>query len=224
MRIGDGKKLFSRLRLLSREELALWRHVTSNVLPRGKTKAAPPVPEPPKAQEKAEQAQAEQEKAEKAKAEAMSLLEEFSARSEKRGAAPKPKKPEPPALAPLAPLERRLKRQLSSGRAQVDDVIDLHGMTQAQAHQALNAFILRAAQRGARVVLVITGKGGDPRDVGAWGASGERGVLRRNTPHWLRAPILRPFVLSIEEAARPHGGAGALYVRLRRTTTPQGFA
>jgi DNA-nicking Smr family endonuclease len=40
--------------------------------------------------------------------------------------------------------------------------------------------------------------------------------LRRNVPHWLRAAELRPLVLSIEEAARPHGGGGALYVRLRR--------
>ena len=39
-------------------------------------------------------------------------------------------------------------------------------------------------------------------------------MLRRRSPHWLRSPDLRAIVLSVEEAARPHGGAGALYVRL----------
>ena len=44
----------------------------------------------------------------------------------------------------------------------------------------------------------------------------ERGVLRRLVPHWLRLPDLRPLVLGFEEAGAAHGGAGALYVRLRR--------
>ncbi|MEQ4597219.1 MAG: Smr/MutS family protein, partial [Methylobacteriaceae bacterium] len=43
-----------------------------------------------------------------------------------------------------------------------------------------------------------------------------RGVLRRSVPHWLRGPELRGLVLGFEEAARHHGGGGALYVRLRR--------
>jgi DNA-nicking Smr family endonuclease len=45
---------------------------------------------------------------------------------------------------------------------------------------------------------------------------GERGVLRRHAPQWLRDSSLRSIVLSVEEAGRPHGGSGALYVRLRR--------
>ena len=115
-------------------------------------------------------------------------------------------------MLPLAPLEKRLKRRLGAGKTQVDGVLDLHGMTQAQAHSALNDFLWRAADGGARLVLVITGKGASSQDGGA----PERGVLRRNAPHWLRAPELRAIVLSVEEAARPHGGSGAIYVRLRR--------
>jgi DNA-nicking Smr family endonuclease len=124
------------------------------------------------------------------------------------------KLPATPALTPLAPLDRRLKRRLSSGRAEVDDVIDLHGMTQAQAHQALNAFLWRAAGAGAKIVLVVTGKG-KMQDSGDFDG-GERGVLRRHAPQWLRDSSLRSIVLSVEEAGRPHGGSGALYVRLRR--------
>jgi DNA-nicking Smr family endonuclease len=101
---------------------------------------------------------------------------------------------------------------LFSGKESVDDVIDLHGMTQARAHGALNEFLWRASRSGSKLVLVVTGKGMQQRDDHA----SERGVLRRQAPHWLRDPALRGIVLSVEEAGRPHGGSGALYVRLRR--------
>jgi DNA-nicking Smr family endonuclease len=91
-------------------------------------------------------------------------------------------------------------------------------MTQAQAHHALIGFIHRAVAHDARVVLVITGKGGasSGQDPFREQRQGERGVLRRAAPLWLSEPSLRGFVLSVEEASRPHGGGGALYVRLRR--------
>ena len=194
MKFPGDKRRAPRLRLLSRDELALWRHATADVRPRvpiGATVAATEPPPDPPAQIKA-------------------------LRSDPRPA-PAPDQTRPaaiPAISPLTPLDRRLKRRLSSGKADVDDMIDLHGMTQAQAHHALHTFLWRAADVGARLVLVITGKGGwrssaDPH-------SGDVGVLRRQTPQWLRDPGLRAIVLSVEEAARPHGGSGALYVRLRR--------
>jgi len=198
MKSGGEHRRTPRIRLPSREELALWRHATSDVEKRkGRNAPVPEVsPEPP-----APKAEAAAPKAALAGA-----VPDFVA----------PKAPRPAGLAPLAPLERRLKRRLSAGKTQVDDVIDLHGMTQAQAHRALNAFLWRSAEDGARLVLVITGKGASLSDEG--GHRIERGVLRRNAPHWLRAPELRAIVLSVEEATRPHGGAGALYVRLRRRT------
>jgi DNA-nicking Smr family endonuclease len=116
----------------------------------------------------------------------------------------KPARREPP---PLAPMEPKLRRRLATGREAIEDRLDLHGMTQAQAHSALAGFVQRAHARDIRIALVITGKGSD---------FGERGVLRRVVPLWLREPALRALVSSVEEAARPHGGAGAFYVRLRR--------
>jgi DNA-nicking Smr family endonuclease len=44
-------------------------------------------------------------------------------------------------------------------------------------------------------------------------------VLRRAVPLWLALPELRPLVIGFEEAASAHGGAGALYVRIRRSRT-----
>ena len=121
-----------------------------------------------------------------------------------------------PAPAPLAPLERRLRRALARGRVAVDAALDLHGMTQAQAHRALRAFLLAAQARGLRLAVVVTGKGGAKLGLDGATRFDEPGVLRRLVPHWLREPHLRGVVLGFEEAGRAHGGAGALYVRLRR--------
>lgn len=122
--------------------------------------------------------------------------------------------PRKPAIPPLAPIEQRLARALRRGRTEVDARLDLHGMRQAQAHTRLHAFLAAEQGRGARVVLVITGKGGmrspgsDPLD--------EPGVLRRRVPGWLSEPALRAIVIGFSEADPEHGGSGALYVRLRR--------
>ncbi len=119
---------------------------------------------------------------------------------------PRVVRPSPP---PLAVLARREKLKLARGRVGIDARIDLHGMTQAEAHMRLVRFLRRAQSDGAKFVLVITGKGaraGDP----------DRGVLRRQVPHWLQLPDLRDAVVGFEEAHVAHGGEGALYVRLRR--------
>ncbi len=96
----------------------------------------------------------------------------------------------------------------------IDDAIDLHGMTQAQAHGALLGFLARAQARHARLVLVVTGKGGRERPRPDGGT--EAGVLRRVVPFWLRDAGVRDMVVGFEEANRTHGGEGALYIRLRR--------
>jgi DNA-nicking Smr family endonuclease len=178
-----------RLRRLSDEEIALWTEVARSVARRrGATLPTPSNPVRP------------------------------------RPSAPPPTSAEPPAArpakptaAPLAPIERRLKRELTRGRAAIDAALDLHGLTQAEAHQALRGFLRHSQARGARLVIIVTGKGG-PMDEGQW--PNERGVLRRLTPQWLREPDLRSVVLGFEEAGRAHGGSGALYVRLRRRQIP----
>ena len=124
--------------------------------------------------------------------------------------------PRTKAPPPLAPLDKRLHRRLARGRSAIDRSIDLHGMNQAQAHDALRGFLAGAQARGDRLVVVVTGKGAArARGLESSGADAP-GVLRRIVPHWLHAPDMRAIVLGFEEAGRAHGGAGALYVRLRR--------
>ena len=117
-----------------------------------------------------------------------------------------------PAPAPLAPLDRRLKSRLKRGTQAIDARIDLHGMTQSEAHAALIRFLRRVQRDGARFALVITGKG-----VRGAGDDREGGVLRRQVPLWLRLPEFRPYVIGFEAAHVGHGGEGALYLRIRKS-------
>jgi DNA-nicking Smr family endonuclease len=116
----------------------------------------------------------------------------------------------PPSSPPLAPLGRRERAHLSRGRIEIDARLDLHGMTQARAHRALLHFLQRASGDGLRFVLVVTGKGSTTEP------ESERGVLRRQVPEWLGLPEFRALVVGFEQAHIGHGGAGALYVRVRR--------
>ena len=182
----------ARLRRLSDEEIDLWIAVAKSVARRKGAK----LPNP--------------RKVEPSPVEAAAAAPE----PETRRASPTPKPAPPP---PLAPLERRLKKQLARGRSAIDQSIDLHGMTQAEAHQALRGFLLYAQARGDRLVLVVTGKGAPKARGSESSGFDEPGVLRRIVPHWLHASDLRTIVLGFEEAGRAHGGSGALYVRLRRS-------
>ena len=117
------------------------------------------------------------------------------------------------APPPLAPLDRRLKQRVARGSAALDARIDLHGFTQERAHNALLRFLRKAQADGAKLTLVITGKGARPGDRPG---DGERGVLKRAVPQWLGLREFRRYVVGFESAHVSHGGEGALYVRVRR--------
>ncbi|HEX6977892.1 MAG TPA: Smr/MutS family protein [Alphaproteobacteria bacterium] len=104
-------------------------------------------------------------------------------------------------------LDRRTAMRLRRGDIPIERRLDLHGMTQADAHAALDRFVRRAWADGKRMLLIITGKG----SVIAGG-----GVLRRYVPGWLTAGEHAARVLRIETARPQHGGSGAYYVLLRR--------
>jgi DNA-nicking Smr family endonuclease len=169
-------------RVLSYEERVLWRTITKSVSPL-----------PGRAAEKDE-------------GESPPRLP--SSPSSKPAPAAKIMAPPPrPKVPPLAPLGRRTRQRIARGHESIDARFDLHGLTQAEAHAALSRFLHAASARGARLVLIITGKGN---------RSGEGGVLKRQVPHWLALPEFRDLVIGFEEAHVAHGGEGALYVRLRR--------
>lgn len=105
-----------------------------------------------------------------------------------------------------AGIDNASAKRLTKGHFTIDETIDLHGKTEAVAHKALLQFVQQASHRGARTLLIITGKG----------AAGQ-GVLRRKVPDWLQEYPLKSHILAISQASPKDGGGGALYIRLRRS-------
>jgi len=109
----------------------------------------------------------------------------------------------------------RLRRGLINPQAK----LDLHGLTEAAAYHALTAFLRGAHMRGIRLVLVVTGKGKPPAPDAPFDLelnARSRGVLKSAVPRWLDEPALASIVAVVRAAHRSHGGAGALYVYLRK--------
>lgn len=111
-------------------------------------------------------------------------------------------------------MDRKAHRAMTRGKLEPEARIDLHGMTLAEAHPELIHFVLSAADRGCRLILVITGKGKRGLDEGP--IPQRMGVLRHQVPHWLRLPPLGAVVMQVSEAHLKHGGSGAYYIYLRR--------
>jgi DNA-nicking Smr family endonuclease len=124
---------------------------------------------------------------------------------------PPAKPPAGPRAQPGTGIDRATLARLKRGDIPISGRLDLHGMTQADAHAALDGFIGRAASAGKRLLLVITGKGSD----------GD-GVLRRMLPRWINSGPHAARVLRIEPAHARHGGGGAWYVYLRRDRARDG--
>jgi DNA-nicking Smr family endonuclease len=130
------------------------------------------------------------------------------ARADTPPPAPRPRSAGPPALLVTGQhppgLDRSSWQRFSSGKLPAARTLDLHGKTAHAAFHALDHFLRAAHADRIRCVEVITGRG-----------SGENGgVIRRELPHWLNLPGLRPLILA---TAHPHAAnAGSTRILLRR--------
>lgn len=106
------------------------------------------------------------------------------------------------------PKDLKTTRKIQKGAIKIDGRLDLHGLTQDDAYQILYERIEDAYFSGKKILLIITGKG----NMG-------RGVLRERVPQWLASGPFGIMVSEIGPAHASHGGAGALYVRIRRRRT-----
>lgn len=118
-----------------------------------------------------------------------------------------PKKLSPLATGRSGDVDGRTLDKLKRGKLRPQARLDLHGMSQDEAHRALVSFLADAQADGKRCVLVVTGRGR---------ISEGGGVLRNQTPNWLNAPAIRARILAFATAQPKDGGSGALYVLLRR--------
>ena len=126
------------------------------------------------------------------------------------------RRPENRALPhPFAAGDPRLDKMAGRGRLPIDAVLDLHGHTQRTARGVLHRFIADGHGRGARCLLVITGKGAPEFTRGLDRGAG-RGVLRARLADWIGEEAVRKFVSRAAPAHQRHGGAGAFYIFLKR--------
>lgn len=185
-------------RRLAPDESALWKKVAATVKPLAKAKAplaptTPPTVSPPKPTPRSVAVPA---------------------------AAPRPatKLPPPRRTHQAATLDGHWDRRLRKGLVRPDLSIDLHGHTLASAQALLDEAIGRGLMRGARVLLVVAGRlrpgadrlpqmHGDPRP---------RGAIRASLPDWLAYSPYADQIVALRPAHISHGGAGAVYVILRR--------
>jgi len=136
-------------------------------------------------------------------------------------AAQLPKRQSPPQA-----IDKKAQRRIARGHIDIDRTLDLHGMTQQAALMRLERAVVEGVAMGQRTLLVITGKGGRRFSQSAADlpvAQRRRsdfelhgGVLKRMVPIWLTTPPLDHYIAGYSPADASHGGAGALYVRLRR--------
>jgi DNA-nicking Smr family endonuclease len=141
--------------------------------------------------------------------------------------APTKNAPRPTAsVSRTAGIDGNTADRLGRGLIEPQARLDLHGLSERDAHRALVTFVREARSRKLRLVLIVTGKGESgtsrieeaPFDLGL--DMRMRGVLRMMTPRWLREPGLGDLIADVREAHRRHGGSGALYVYLRKQIPP----
>jgi DNA-nicking Smr family endonuclease len=182
-------------RAASDDEKALWRAVTHDVKPLARPRRARPVaklevplpPAPP---------------AKDAKPPRPAALV-----APTRPVLPKPAVPEPVVHKRNAGLDRATEARFRAGKMTIAARLDLHGLTQREAHGELLVFLESSVRHGRRCVLVITGKGpGTPA----------QGILKRAVPRWMASSPVASQILATATAHPKHGGDGALYVLLRR--------
>ena len=171
------------MRKLSAEERALWRKVVESVRPLHE------VPLPAE--------------------EAPPLTVPAAPKARPREPAPAPSR----KAAPGTTLDASWDRRLSRGLVQPDATLDLHGHNLATAYALLDDRLERALARGARLLLLITGK---PRS----GPGEKRGAIRAAVGDWLAASRHAADIAAVRNAHPRHGGAGALYIVLRRKRRP----
>src|ERR1700683_2954220 len=105
-------------------------------------------------------------------------------------------------------LDPRLVSRLRRGEFAMQDHIDLHGMIQPAAKLALQEFVLKSVHKGMRTVLVVHGRG--------LGSPGGLPVLKHAAAQWLSHGEMGAHVHAFTSARPQDGGAGAMYVLLRR--------
>jgi DNA-nicking Smr family endonuclease len=104
-----------------------------------------------------------------------------------------------------AGIQSRVFRKFRRGEYAIEAELDLHGRTVPEARELVATFLRDCRARDKRCVRIIHGKG--------LGSAGKLPVLKNKVNHWLRQ---KDEVLAFCSARAADGGAGAVYVLLKR--------
>jgi len=102
----------------------------------------------------------------------------------------------------------KVMRRLKRGEFSVQDYIDLHGLKKKEAEEVVREFIIKSYQQGLRCVLIVHGRG--------LGSVDHQPAIKKELPLWFRRGSLKRIVLAFVTARPCDGGAGALYVLLKK--------
>lgn len=102
----------------------------------------------------------------------------------------------------------KIMKRLKRGEFSVQDYIDLHGLTKKEAEGVVDEFIIKSYHKGMRCVLIVHGRG--------LGSLNHQPAIKKELPVWFRRGILKKIVLAFVTAKPCDGGAGALYVLLKK--------
>ncbi|MET0405891.1 MAG: Smr/MutS family protein [Cystobacter sp.] len=105
-------------------------------------------------------------------------------------------------------VDARLLRSLRRGDFILQGQLDLHGMTQARAQEAVDRFLAESHRAKKRCVLIVHGRGlNSPAQIP---------VLKEWLRGWLGQKRIGKTVLAFSSARPQDGGTGAVYVLIRR--------
>ena len=102
-------------------------------------------------------------------------------------------------------IQKSVFRKLRSGNYRISDELDLHGTTLKQAKKILMYYLQEAIQFESCCIRIIHGKGHR--------SGNNKPVLKTYVNHWLEE---HERVLAFHSAKPKDGGAGAVYVLLKR--------
>ena len=101
-----------------------------------------------------------------------------------------------------------ISKRLHKGVFSIQEHVDLHGMTIAEAKIEFDDLFQRATRSGLRGLLIIHGRGL---------SSPGKPVLKEKVHEWLSYGFWRKWVIAFSSARSCDGGTGATYVLLRKS-------
>jgi DNA-nicking Smr family endonuclease len=108
----------------------------------------------------------------------------------------------------VAGLDHKIVARLRRGEFAVQGHVDLHGLKRDEAKREVEAFLRRSRLAGKRCVIVVHGRGLHSKD--------NVPVLKEAVRGWLSTQRFSRHVLAFATAKPVDGGAGAIYVLLRK--------